>query len=442
VLIAEDEEHLGTILEHFLRGRGYDVMMCRDGRSALAALHAESYDVALLDIVMPGMDGLEVLRQLQVEADPPQVIIITGNGTIDTAITAIKLGAYDYIAKPYRMAEIDVMIRRAWEKRELTKANMFLRARLPMPGEIETHNSRMRDVIDQATTLADSSEHVILHGELGVGKTHLARYIHSRSGRLVDAYAEISSPAASGILSQLFGEESSATPGVTSRHGIVQLAEHGTVVVDTGALTADEFAVLADVLAQRSYTRVGGTQRIPLRARMIVCTPSDHRDSLTLAGSHITIPSLRERLEDLESLSHTLLQSIGDGAMRRVSSDALLLLREYPWPGNVRELGAVLTRAAVLAPAPEITMADLRMVLIWTSMNAAGEGEALADLERQHIEAVLQRSNWHQGRAAEALGISTKTLYRKIREYGFKRPRNRKLSRGSRGRASGGPSAS
>jgi two-component system NtrC family response regulator len=169
---------------------------------------------------------------------------------------------------------------------------------------------------------------------------------------------------------------------------------------------------------------------------MILCAPPNDRDSLTLSGVHITIPPLRERLEDIEVLSRELLQEIGDGVTRHVAADALVSLQQYPWPGNIRELGAVLTRAAVLAPAAEITAADLRMVLIWTSMHVAGQGEALADLERQHIEAVLQRSNWHQGRAAETLGISTKTLYRKMREYGFKRPRQRKLGRGDSSRGS------
>ena len=130
VLVAEDEANLGTILDSFLTGRGYSVTTCRDGRAALQALRAESYDVALLDIVMPEMDGLEVLRQVRDEPTPPEVIIITGNGTIETAISAMKLGAYDYMSKPYRMAEIDVLVRRAWEKRQLSKENEFLHSRL------------------------------------------------------------------------------------------------------------------------------------------------------------------------------------------------------------------------------------------------------------------------------------------------------------------------
>ena len=176
VLIAEDEEHLGAILKHFLRSRGYAVTMCRDGRAALTELHAVPYDVALIDIVMPEMDGLEVLRHLQNEPAPPEVIIITGNGTIDTAITAIKLGAYDYISKPYRMAEIDVMVRRAWEKRELGKANIMLRARSrELPSEMNSKNPLMREVLDRLPELAQSNTPLVINGERGAGTTVTVR---------------------------------------------------------------------------------------------------------------------------------------------------------------------------------------------------------------------------------------------------------------------------
>src|SRR5215213_7367694 len=157
VLIAEDEEHLGTILEQFLVGRGYQVTVTRDGRAALAALRSEAYDVALLDIVMPELDGLEVLRSIREDPSHPEVIIITGNGTIETAITAIRLGAYDYLSKPYRMAEIDVLVRRAWEKKQLTKENALLNERLARKDavpEIVTQHAPMRAVLSLVERVA------------------------------------------------------------------------------------------------------------------------------------------------------------------------------------------------------------------------------------------------------------------------------------------------
>jgi DNA-binding NtrC family response regulator len=172
VLIAEDEAHLGTLLENYLTGRGFQVTTRRDGRAALDAMKAEAYDVALLDIVMPELDGLEVLRQVREEPSPPEVIIITGNGTIETAISAMKLGAYDYLSKPYRMAEIDVLVRRAWEKRQLARENVLLQKRLSkfdgLP-EIVTHYAPMQAVLSLVERVAKSDSTVLISGESGTG---------------------------------------------------------------------------------------------------------------------------------------------------------------------------------------------------------------------------------------------------------------------------------
>jgi len=436
LLIAEDEEHLGAILEHFLRGRGYAVTMCRDGRSALEAMQMSTFDVALIDIVMPEMDGLEVLRHLQTEPDPPEVIIITGNGTIDTAITAIKLGAYDYISKPYRMAEIDVMVRRAWEKRELTRANAFLtsRTRMQLPTEVRSENSVMSRVIERVTTLASSPVSLVFHGPVGAGKTHLARYVHGRSGRSADAYVEVTSRedgiGAGGMLPYLFGHEPNAVRGTSGRrNGVLQKAEHGTVVIDATVLEKGDRLALADALQRGTFMRLGGKQPTPLTARVIICD-RDSDDGNAFPGEHFTVPPLHDRLEDVPLLAAELAREGADGVLRTVAADAMPLLLQYGWPGNVRELRAVIDRASLLAARPEITVADLRMVLVWGAASESG-GAPLADLERLHIEAMLVRTNWHQGRTAKALGISTKTLYRKMREYGFIRPRRRRLSRGT-----------
>jgi len=181
VLIAEDEEHLGTILEQFLLGRGYQVTVTRDGKAALAALRSEAYDVALLDIVMPEMDGLEVLRSIHEDAAHPEVIIITGNGTIETAITAIRLGAYDYLSKPYRMAEIDVLVRRAWERRQLARENALLHNRLSRVDgvpEVTTQYAPMQAVLQLVARVAKSDSPILISGESGTGKELIARALH------------------------------------------------------------------------------------------------------------------------------------------------------------------------------------------------------------------------------------------------------------------------
>ena len=432
VLIAEDEEHLGAILEHFLRGRGYAVKMCRDGRAALTELHAVPYDVALVDIVMPQMDGLEVLRHLQNEPAPPEVIIITGNGTIDTAITAIKLGAYDYISKPYRMAEIDVMVRRAWEKRELGKANVMLRSRArKLPTSVTSRNPVMRDAIARLPDLARGTRPVIIQGERGTGKSHLARHIHFLSGLAPDAIVEVTQE--NGNLAGpaiLLGRQGvSAGPSVPT--GALLAADRGTTVIDAGALDDEALSTLREVLASGSFKRIGGTIPIAVTSRLIICV-DDNVDAMRLGdvvgAEHISLPPLRARREDLPTLAAELLAS-QDGPPHSIAPEAIEVLAGYTWPGNVRELAVVLARSALLALRENISAGDLRLLLATGAVGVEGRGAPLSDLEKLHIEAMLVRFHWHQGRAAEALGISTKTLYRKMREYGFRRPRKRKLAR-------------
>ncbi|MEO8945482.1 MAG: response regulator [Gemmatimonadaceae bacterium] len=432
VLIAEDEEHLGAILEHFLRGRGYAVTMCRDGRAALTELHAMPYDVALIDIVMPQMDGLEVLRHLQNEPAPPEVIIITGNGTIDTAITAIKLGAYDYISKPYRMAEIDVMVRRAWEKRELGKANMMLRARSrALPTSMRTRTPLMREILDRIPDLARSNATLVLHGERGSGKSHIARQVHALSGRAVDSLIEIDQTG--GTLTgtaALVGRQGVPSGGATPT-GAFLAADRGTAVIDVAALDSEAKLALREAIAAGAFTRVGGTQQIPLTARLVLCLEdaNEAAEFGAVAGCEpLSIPPLRLRREDIAALAMELLAEQA-GPVHTLGPDGVEILAAYDWPGNLRELELVLGRCVALATRENIAAADLRLLLASGAVGVEGRGAPLSDLEKLHIEAMLVRFHWHQGRTSEALGISTKTLYRKMREFGFRRPRRSKRVR-------------
>jgi DNA-binding NtrC family response regulator len=432
VLIAEDEEHLGAILEHFLRGRGYAVTMCRDGRAALTELHAVPYDVALIDIVMPQMDGLEVLRHLQNEPAPPEVIIITGNGTIDTAITAIKLGAYDYISKPYRMAEIDVMVRRAWEKRELGKANAMLRSRAhALPASMSSANPVMHGLLEQLPEVARSDAPVVIHGARGSGKSHIARYIHGLSGRVRDSLIEVQQSG--GRLTDaaaLVGRQGMPSGGPTSA-GAFLAADRGTTVIDVDALDSEARGILRAAFASNTFTRLGGTHHVPVTTRLVLCVNDTAEGELfaTLPGAvRLSLPPLRLRVEDLPALADELLTE-QLGPVHTLAPEAIEVLTSYSWPGNVRELGVVLTRCGLLATGENISAGDLRLLLATGAVGVEGRGAPLSDLEKLHIEAMLVRFHWHQGRAAEALGISTKTLYRKMREFGFRRPRKRKLAR-------------
>jgi DNA-binding NtrC family response regulator len=441
VLVAEDEVHLGQILSNFLGGRGYAVQSVLDGRAALDALRSESFDVALLDIVMPEMDGLEVLKQVRADADPPEVIIITGNGTIETAISAMKLGAYDYMAKPYRMAEIDVLVRRAWEKRRLARENVLLQSQLERAGgaaEITTQYAPLQAVLDVVTRVAPSDSPVLITGESGVGKELVAHMLHRLSGRS-GPFVDVSCAALSeGMLeSELFGHERSAFAGADERKlGLMELAAGGSLFLDEiSELSPKLQGKLLRALEQRSFYRVGGTQKVEVDVRVLAATNSDlgsrvseglFRDDLyyRVNAIGIELPPLRDRIVDIPLLARQFLRQFGKTSPPSLAPDAVDLLTRYPWPGNVRELKNVMERAVLLAQGPLIRAAELPLQLPGAggATPMTSPPVSLAELERRHIESVLHNTNWHQGKAASALGISSKTLYRKIREYNFRRP--------------------
>ncbi|HVE78321.1 MAG TPA: sigma-54 dependent transcriptional regulator [Gemmatimonadaceae bacterium] len=442
VLIAEDEENLGTILESFLVGRGHHVTTTRDGRAALTALRAEAYDVALLDIVMPEMDGLEVLRQVREEPSPPEVIIITGNGTIETAISAMKLGAYDYMSKPYRMAEIDVLVRRAWEKRQLAKENAVLQTRLSRVDavpEIITQYAPMQQALTLVERVAKSDSPVLITGESGTGKELIARALHrlsARGGTLVDI--NCAAIAENLMESELFGHEKGAFTGALARKmGLFELAAGGTLFMDEiGELDPKLQGKLLRALELGSFFRVGGTQKVEVNVRIIAATNRDLAAAVQDGGFrqdlyyrintiNIELPPLRDRVVDIPLLADHFLRKLGGPTPPRMTPEAVDALQRYRWPGNIRELRNVIERAVLLANGGVIHAHDLPLAAT-NGATANGDGDeqvSLAELERRHIATILAQANWHQGRAAGLLGISSKTLYRKIREYGLTRPK-------------------
>ncbi|MGQ0643618.1 MAG: sigma-54-dependent transcriptional regulator [Gemmatimonadaceae bacterium] len=444
VLIGEDEQSLGTLLRDFLAQRGCDATLAITGDETLTALKAQAFDVAVLDVTMPGVDGLEILRRLRAEDDPPEVVVVTGNRTIEPAISAVRLGAYDYLTKPYRMADIEVLVRRAFDKRELARENTLLHNRLaqldPLP-EIVTQDPRMQDVLALAAKVAKSDSPVLITGESGTGKELIARVLHRLSGRgdgrLIDLNCEALAGAT--IETELFGYEKGAFAGADGRKtGLIELAAGGTLFLDEiCGLEQRVQGTLLRALEQGAFFRVGGTQQVDVHARIVAATnraihaeveAGRFRKDLYYRINTITLAlaPLRERPNDILLLAEHFLKQTSPTRPSKapiLSEAARETLAHYRWPGNVRELRNVIERAALLATDGIVTVADLPLGAAGPRAPTPAELLTLAEMERRHIERVLSNVDWHQGRAAAILGISSKTLYRKIREYGFKRPR-------------------
>ncbi|AMW06755.1 hypothetical protein GEMMAAP_10465 [Gemmatimonas phototrophica] len=447
VLIAEDETHLGTILEQFMTARGFSVHIVRDGRAALEQLRTENFDVALLDVVMPELDGLEVLRLIREEPLPPEIIVITGNGTIETAIAALKLGAYDFLSKPYRMAEIEALVRRAWEKRMLARDNMHMASRLQRAtphSQFVTHFAPLTAVLSMVDKIAPSPSPVLIGGESGTGKDLVARLLHANGMRAEGPFVDLNCAAiAESVMEmELFGVEKGAFPGADQRRmGLFELAAGGTLYLDNvGDLDLKVQGKLLRALESGSFYRVGGTQKVEVDVRVVASSTRDlsrmvqagtFRDDLLhrINTIRIALPALRERIVDIPLLAQHFLAEFAYGRSLRLTDDALSALEKYRWPGNVRELRNVMERAALLATNGVVEAADLPLgAEVGAGVRPTpAQVLSLGELERRHIADVLERSHWHQGRAAEMLGISPKTLYRKIREYGFKRPSGRSV---------------
>lgn len=441
ILIAEDETPLRDVLQDYLVGRGHKVTVSADGREALRALRSQPFDVALLDIVMPELDGLDVLRLVREDPTPPECIITTGNGTIDTAIAAMRLGAYDYVSKPYRMAELDVLVRRAFEKRQLASNQRRLVTRLSHLDrlhEMTTVYAPLQAVLAAARRAAAGDQPVLIVGETGTGKTALARLLHAHSSRPDGPVLEASCSAMpfGRAEVELFGvERGAAELSAPPTSGCVELAAGGTLILeDIGQLELAAQPLLTEALVQRTFRRVGSRVRIEMEARVVATSRRElaHaivggslRTDLVAALAHVTLrlPPLRDRLVDVPLLAREFVAELGGARGPTIADEAISALQRYSWPGNLSELRNVLERAVLLAGGGIIHAHDLPLPPDVLQATTADDAPlALAEVERRHILAVLQRAGWHQGRAAQLLGLSVKTLYRKIREYGFERP--------------------
>ncbi|HEX8091295.1 MAG TPA: sigma-54 dependent transcriptional regulator [Blastocatellia bacterium] len=448
LLIAEDEKNLGLVLQKELSRMGHQVTLVHDAESAIRTARETDFDVALLDVMMPGRSGLEVLRELRQQEQPPEVLMMTGHATVETALQAMKLGAYDYLTKPCQLRELEAILNKAHEKRQLRRENLILQSRLTYKEkapDIIIRSQKMMEIMSLVRKVASSNAMVLVTGESGTGKELIANTVHRFSQRFGGPFIDISCAAIQETLleSELFGYEAGAFTGARKRKlGLLELAHGGTLFLDEiGEMSLTLQSKLLRVLETQSFYRVGGTKKVEVDVRFIAATNRElgsyvaegkFRSDLLFRINNFTInlPPLRDRPEDIPSLADHFLARVSGGNHMRMSDEAMQVLKEYQWPGNVRELRNVIERAVILASDNQILPEDLPLEL--RTHRAAGlavqEGEdtnsgSLDELRRKQILTVLEQTGWHQGRASEILGISPSTLYRQLKSYGLTRSR-------------------
>ncbi|HUF74716.1 MAG TPA: sigma-54 dependent transcriptional regulator [Longimicrobiales bacterium] len=453
VLVADDDPDQRLLLERILEGAdwaAYGVTAVPDGRAALTALREGVFDVALLDLAMPGLDGLEVLEAIRDDPHRPQVIFVSGTGTIAAATRAMKLGAYDFLEKPVRPERLVALVWKAAEARDVISKSERLGAVMRRGAEeagVVTQDERMREALRLVARVASSDVSVLVTGESGTGKELFAREVHRRSPRRDEPLVALNCAAVAETLaeSELFGHEKGAFTGAASRKsGLIELADSGTLFLDEiGDLSLPLQAKLLRVLETHHFRRVGGVKEFPTDFRLVSATnrplralveTEEFRSDLfyRINAVVVELPPLRERPADIPLLVERFLREFrpAEPGAVDVAPDAMALLKAYAWPGNVRELRNVIERAALLARDGTIQVADLGSSLTRGSPESAPSGGSgnglptleLAELERIAIERALERTGWHQGQAAEILGVSARTLHRKIRGFGLQRP--------------------
>jgi len=439
ILIVDDEAVVRDSLGKWLAEEGYNIDTAGSAKEALLKLPLERWDLALLDIKMPGMDGLELQRRMR-EAHPEIIIIImTGYASVETAVQALKDGAYDYITKPFDPDDLTHAIHKALDHFHTKQENVRLRESLEEIQAVELvgQSKPMQKVVELIRTVAPTDTTVLVTGESGTGKELVARSIHNLSLRRYMPMVVIHCGALTETLleSELFGHEKGAFTGAQYRKkGKFEVAEGGTVFLDEiSDISLKTQTDLLRVLQEREITRVGGTQTIKVDFRVVAATNKDLETKVKegtfradlfyrLNVFEIRLPPLRERREDIPLLADHFTRKFARAMNRRfagIDREALELLMHYDWPGNARELENAVERAMVIGHEPDLRASDFPLQISTGTPPAAGQ--ALEEIERAHILRVLESCNWNQSMAARVLKIDRVTLYNKIKKFGFRK---------------------
>jgi DNA-binding NtrC family response regulator len=441
ILVVDDEEIVRDSLASWLEEDGYDVETAENGMKALERLPLKEWSLALVDLKMPGMDGIQLMEEIKKTRPDMTVIIMTAYATVDTAVKAMKRGAYDYTVKPFNPEDLSMTIRKILEHQKLVKENIFLRKELKKQYRLHDmigKNKQMQEIFELVKTVAPSNSIVLVQGESGTGKELLARAIHDESPRRDAPFISVSCAALTESLleSELFGHEKGAFTGADAiRRGKIELAQDGTLFLDEiGDVSLKLQMDLLRVLEQREFRRVGGHDLIPINSRIIAATNRDLKKAIAeghfredlyyrLNVISIHIPPLRDRKEDIPLLVEHFVDKFNiemGKAIEGVNEGAMRLLMDFGWPGNARELRNVIERAMVVTKGKTIMESDLSLPA--AAGRPGNHGKSLDDIEKDHIRLILGENRWNINRSAQMLGIDRVTLYNKIKKYDLKRP--------------------
>ncbi|MFC0875718.1 sigma-54-dependent transcriptional regulator [Saccharicrinis sp. FJH2] len=437
ILIVDDEESVRDSLYNWFIEDGYEVACAQDAKTALSILESHPYDIVLADIKMPGMDGMEMLKRIKTLNDKSIVIMMTAFATVNTAVQALKDGAYDYVTKPFDPDELSHLINNVSKQIKLSEENESLKERVISLENVEDligNSEPMKKVLREVESVAQSNSSVIITGESGTGKELIARAIHFNSPRKYFPLVSVHCGALSESLleSELFGHEKGAFTGAMyNRKGRFEMADNGTIFLDEIATIPLKMQIeLLRVLESKRFVRVGGTKEIESDFRVICATNKDLKKMVEMGTFredlyyrlnvvNIHVPPLRERTDDIPLLVNYFITKYCSSMSRdaiKIEPAALKRLESFEFPGNVRELENMIERAIVIGNGKEIRLKDLPV----GSEVEVSTAESLDENEKKHIIQILDRYNWNISQTAKALKIDRVTLYNKIKKYNLK----------------------
>ncbi|MDR4498667.1 MAG: sigma-54 dependent transcriptional regulator [Candidatus Scalindua sp.] len=445
ILVVDDEETIRSCLKEALEGEGYKVYIEENGENSISLIKRVIPDLVLLDLKMPGMNGIDLLREVKSLDQNILVILLTGHGSVDTAVTAIKAGAFDYLEKPFKIEQIKVVVEKALSTQSLMREVIRLRAKSGIIGfeNVIAVSREMKKVFEHVKIIAKSpSSTVLIQGESGTGKELIANYIHTMSSRSNYRFVDINCAALTDNLleAELFGYEKGSFTGAstTGKSGLFEVAQRGSIFLDEiGEMSMPLQAKLLRVLQEKRFKRVGGIDDIDVDVRIIASTNRNLEEEVEkgqfrkdlyyrLKVLPVYLYPLRERKDDIVPLAKSFIHKFNNEFKKKVNtitSEIEGILVSYDWPGNVRELKNVVERAVLLSSSNTLSAEHILLGNEFSKKN--GDEDAVTDLsisaiEKKHITKILKETSWRMTKAAKILDINRTTLYNKIKQYDIK----------------------